>query len=118
MPDLPPRTRKKCLKLLHRICGRHALLPRTLEIPVCYDRTGVALCSGRFADVWKGEYCGLDVAVKALRTYSNGDLQKIIGVGRGSYFLSTCRCADQVLHRFSAGRSWRGKSFDTQTYYR
>jgi hypothetical protein len=50
-PDLLPWTRKKCLKSLYRTCGRHALLPRALKIPVCYDRTGVAVFRGGFADV-------------------------------------------------------------------
>ena len=62
------------------MCSRHALLPRTLKIPICYDRTGVASYRGGFADVWKGEDCSGDVAVKVLRTYLNSDLQKIIGV--------------------------------------
>jgi hypothetical protein len=30
--------------------------------------------------VWKGEYSGRDVAIKVIRTYSNSDLQRIIGV--------------------------------------
>jgi hypothetical protein len=84
MPELPPRIRKKCLKSLYRTCGRHALLPRTLKIPACYDRTGTALYRGGFADVWKGQHCGRDVAVKVIRTCSNDDLQKIVGV---SYYL-------------------------------
>lgn len=36
---------------------------------------------GGFADVWKGEHLGRDVAVKVLRMYSNSDLQKVVGVG-------------------------------------
>jgi hypothetical protein len=79
-PDLLPDTRKKCLKSLYRTCGRHALLPRALKIPACYDRTSVASFRGGFADVWKGEHRGQDVAVKVIRTYSNSNLQKIIGV--------------------------------------
>jgi hypothetical protein len=104
MPDLSPRTRKKCLKSLYRTCGRHALLPRALKIPVRYDRTGVALYRGGFADVWKGEYCGRDVAVKVIRTYSHCDLQKIVGVGYWFYSLSVCQCTDRVLCRGSAKR--------------
>jgi hypothetical protein len=80
MPELPPRIRKKCLESLYRTCGHHALLPRTLKIPVCYDRTGTALYRGGFADVWKGQHCGRDVAVKVIRTYSDDDLQRVIGV--------------------------------------
>jgi hypothetical protein len=79
-PDLSPWAKNKCLKSLYRTCGRCALLPKTLTIPVCYDRTGVAISSGGFGDVWKGKHRGRDVAVKVIRTYSNSDLQKIIGV--------------------------------------
>jgi hypothetical protein len=80
MPGLLPWVRQKCLKLSYRMCGRHVLLPRALKIPVSYDRTGVALYRGGFGDVWKGKHCGRDVAVKVIRTYSNSDLQRIIGV--------------------------------------
>ena len=80
-PDLSSEARKKCLRLLYKTCGRHALLPQALQIPIRYDRAGVALYRGAYADVWKGEYRGQDIAVKVIRTYSNSDLQKIIGVG-------------------------------------
>ena len=63
------------------MCGQHALLPRALKITAQYDRTRDALYRGGFADVWKGEYDGREVAVKVLRTYSDSDLQKITGVG-------------------------------------
>ena len=79
-PDLSPWTRKKCLKSLYRTCGCHALLPRTLKVSASYDRTGAASFRGGFADVWKGKHRGRDVAVKVIRTYSNSDLQKIVGV--------------------------------------
>ena len=96
MPGLPPRIRQKCLKLLYKSCGHHALLPRTLKIPVCYDRTGTALYRGGFADVWKGQHCGRDVAVKVIRTYSDDDLQRVIGVGYWSWSLATCLRADMT----------------------
>ena len=67
-------------------------------MPVCYDRTRVALYQGGFADVWKGKHCGRDVAVKALRTYSNSDLQKIIGVG--------CRLFLLIPHVSMLTRPW------------
>jgi hypothetical protein len=97
MPELPPRIRKMCLRSLYRMCGHHALLPRTLKIPVCYDRTGTALYRGGFADVWKGQYCGRDVAVKVIRTYSNDDLQRVIGVGYWSCSLSACLRVDPTI---------------------
>jgi hypothetical protein len=94
MPELPPWIRQKCLESLYRTCGHHALLPRTLKIVVRYDRTGTALYRGGFADVWKGQHCDRDVAVKVIRTYSDDDLQRVIGVCYWSCSLSTCLRAD------------------------
>ncbi|KAF9789484.1 kinase-like domain-containing protein [Thelephora terrestris] len=79
VPDLSPPIRKRCLKLLYKVCGRHAIIPGALRVTVKYDRMGCALYKGGFADVWKGEHSGRHVAVKVLRTYSTSDLQKIIG---------------------------------------
>ena len=79
--DPPPQIRKKCLKSLHKICGRHAILPKSLHIPPCYDRQGIPLYQGGFADVWKGEHQGREVAVKVLRVYKTSDLEKVTGVG-------------------------------------
>ena len=65
------------------MCGRNRILPKSLRIPLCYDRQVFPLYSGGFADVWKGEHRGRDVAVKVIRTPSSTDLQnlqKIIGV--------------------------------------
>jgi len=66
------------------MCGRRALLPNIMKVLVRYDRTSAALYRGGFGDIWKGEYSGQDVAVKVIRTYSNSDLQRIVGV---SYWL-------------------------------
>ncbi|KAF9644869.1 kinase-like protein [Thelephora ganbajun] len=77
--DFSPRTRKKYLKALYRTCGRNAILPKSLRIPLCYDRQGIALFQGGFADVWKGKHCGRDVAVKVIRAHSYKDLQRMVG---------------------------------------
>ena len=62
------------------MCGRRAVLPNVMKVLVQYDRTSAALYRGGCGDIWKGDYCGHDVAVKVIRTYSNSDLQKILGV--------------------------------------
>ena len=80
MPRLSLWARVKCLRRLYRTCGSHGLLPKALKVPICFDRTETPLCSGGNADVWKGEYLGRDVAVKVIRTYKRGILQKTIGV--------------------------------------
>ena len=60
----------------YKICGRQALLPRSLAIPLCYDPTGDPLCHGGFADVWKGRHQDRDVAVKVLRMDSKNNLER------------------------------------------
>ena len=67
--------------MMCKICGRQALLPRSLQIPLCYDRSVDAMYSGGYADVWMGEHQGRKVAVKVLRVYSTSDLDRITSVG-------------------------------------
>lgn len=80
IPDLLPWLRRECLMTLSQICSRHALLPRSLQIPHCYNQLDVPHYRGGSADVWKGNHRGLDVAVKVLRVYMN-DIDKITSVG-------------------------------------
>jgi len=80
--DLTPRIRGKCMSSLYKMCARHSLLPRSLQIGLCYDPAGIPHCRGGFADVWKGEHRGLEVAVKVLRTYTNSDLEMVARVSR------------------------------------
>ena len=61
-------------------------MPTALTVEVRYDRTSDAPYHGGFGDVWKGEYCGRDVAVKVIRIYANVELQKFIDVSRLSDF--------------------------------
>ena len=69
------------------MCGNLALLPSSLQIPLCYDSSGRALYSGGYADVWKGQHQGYGVAVKVLRVYSSSDFDKIKSV--------SCECIVQ-----------------------
>ena len=68
------------LATLCKICERQALLPRSVKIPLCYDRTGTPLYRGGYADVWKGEHEGREVAVKILTVYVTSNLGKITQV--------------------------------------
>ena len=80
LDSLDGHLRKKALSALCRICGRQALLPRSLQIPHCYERSDEALYSGGYSDVWMGEHQGRKVAVKVLRIYTTSNLDKIISV--------------------------------------
>ncbi|KAF9789485.1 kinase-like domain-containing protein [Thelephora terrestris] len=73
---LSPQTRKRGLKALYRTCGRNVILPKSLHVPPCYDRQRY---NGHFGDVWKGEHCGKEVAVKVIRTASYKHLEKLVG---------------------------------------
>ena len=68
------------MKSLYNTCARYSLLPRSLRIELCYDPMTIPHSRGGFSDVWKGEYRGLEVGVKVLRTSTQSDLQKITRV--------------------------------------
>lgn len=78
---LTPSLRRKCLTTLCKVCSRHGLLPRSVQIPLCYNPLDTPLYHGGYADVWKGEYQGRDVAVKVLKVYSTDDIDKVKQVG-------------------------------------
>ena len=88
--SLTSQLRKKCLSALCKICGRHGLLPRSLQIPTCYDRSEDPLRGGGYADVWMGEYQDRKVAVKVLRVYSTSNLAKIKNVGPAQGWSRVC----------------------------
>ena len=70
---------------MYKLCGRQALLPRSLAIPLCYNPEESPLCHGGFADVWKGRHNNRAVAAKVLRVYSKNDPGRIRRVG-GRHF--------------------------------
>ena len=59
------------------MCGHHKLLPTVLKAPIPFKQTGAALCWGGYAEVRKGVQCDRKISVKAMRIYSNGNLQKM-----------------------------------------
>ena len=81
MHSIAPETRRHCLQYLSQICGRRALLPKSLAIPLCYNQGDPPLYRGGFGDVYKGKYRGMNVAAKVLRVYSTSDFEKIAKVG-------------------------------------
>ena len=115
LPGLPPPLRGKCLSALRRICGRWALLPTSLQIPICYNRLGNPLYRGGFADVWKGEYQSRHVAVKVLRVYSTSEIFKITSVSFQGLAKIIRWSAEADSCSGSARRSWYGTHFAIQT---
>ena len=81
LDSLPPETRRECLRSSYEICGRESLLPKSLQIPLCYNPMDTPQTHGGLADVWKGEYQGQEVAAKALKVYRTSNLKGIRKVG-------------------------------------
>jgi hypothetical protein len=52
------------------------MIPRSLEIEVHCNQNELPLRGG-FADVWKGQHDGREVAVKVLRVYFTSDFEQI-----------------------------------------
>ena len=52
-----------------------------MQIPLCYDKSQVSQCRGRYMDVWMGDYLGQWVATKVLRVCSMSEFDKIRRVG-------------------------------------
>ena len=71
----------KCLRSLYNKCDNHAILPRSLVIPVSYDQSEIPLASSSVADIWKGNSNGREVAVKVPRMTTSGGLEEIRSVG-------------------------------------
>jgi hypothetical protein len=95
------------MKLLRRMCARHALVPKPLKIELCDDPPGVLMDGGGFGYVWKCEYQGQAVAVKVLKTPATSDFQEAIRVSpyRCSRFPRDHWNADRKLCRNSARNS-------------
>ena len=70
------------MRSLYKTCARHSLLPGSLQIELCYNPMAAPHSRGGYADVWKGQYRGLEVGVKVLRTCGKSDLERITHVSR------------------------------------
>jgi len=69
------------------ICGRQALIPRSLKVEPQYDQKVHPLRDGGFSEVWRGRHDGKEVAVKVFRAHLSGDLEQVITVGYSQLFM-------------------------------
>jgi serine/threonine protein kinase len=64
-------------KWFRQLCGRVGLLPASHLVPGKFIKTAEhPIVQGGFGDVWEGRYGDKRVAIKALRIYKEGDVQK------------------------------------------
>ena len=96
LDTLAPWLRRECLRTLCRICGREVLLPRSVQIPLCYNQTGAPLYYGGFSEVWKGRHEGREVSVKVLRVRPTSGSDKVMRV---SYQCHCQSCDGKLIAR-------------------
>ena len=87
LSSLSREIRMRCLRASYRVCGRQALLPTSLQIPLCYEPSDTPRCCGGFADVWKGKHLGREVAAKGLRVCETDDFDRVRKVGSPTLFV-------------------------------
>lgn len=71
------------------------MLPKSVQIPLDYDRNGTPQVRGMNASVFKGEYQGREVAVKVMAR-SRGGLREVVRVSHRRGCQSPCLQADCV----------------------
>ena len=69
------------MRYLYRICGGQALLPRSLEIPLCYDPTENPAFPVGLSDVWEGQHEGQEVSAQIFESFPGDDTEEIMRVG-------------------------------------
>ena len=105
--------------MLYKMCARHALVPGSLHVELPENSVGVVMYRGGFGDVLRREYHGREVAVKALRVYSNSPWQETTNVSHlGASNSLHVLGAKYNLRRGSAKRSLLGNLFGIQMCYR
>ena len=105
-------SRNRCFRILRKVSSVHGVLPKS------YFPTGVTLSdtiplvSGGFADIWMGQQDGKQVCIKAFRTQTATDPEKIKRVSDGSLLRLEVHSTGI---RGSTVRSWGGSIFPIRT---
>ena len=85
---MPLDLRRKSVRILRKVCGSQAILPRSCIISENVSKEGEAkFASGGFADVWKGDHNKSCVCIKAFRAYTAENLFKIKMVRSKSFYV-------------------------------
>jgi hypothetical protein len=79
-PQLTEPLRKKALHVLCRLCGLSQLLPTECALGHELVETGIKIGRGGFADVRRGTYRGMQVAIKQLHVHEKDEFTEIYKV--------------------------------------
>jgi len=76
-PTVNPSLKNRCFRVLRKVSHSHAVLPKSYYPGGVTLSDAIPYASGGFADIWKGQRDGNQVCVKAFRTQTTGNLDKI-----------------------------------------
>jgi hypothetical protein len=77
-PNMELDLRRKCVRVLRRVCGTEAILPRSCILSENILKEGdIAFASVGFADIWRGHHNGNRVCIKAFHAYMDENLYRI-----------------------------------------
>lgn len=70
-------SKNRCFRVLRKISPAHGVLPKSYFPPGVTSGEAIPYASGGFADIWKGQKDGNRVCLKAFRTQTAENLDKI-----------------------------------------
>ena len=108
-----PNLKNRCFQILRKVSPTHGILPNSYFLPGVTLSDDIPYAAGGFADIWKGRRDGNQVCVKALRTQTPVNLEKIKRV-RGNSLFHREGGLSLVPIRGSTARSWGGSTFRTR----
>ena len=72
-----PSLKNRCFRVLRKVSPAHAILPKSYFPAGVILNDTIPYASGGFADIWKGLQDGKLVCIKAFRTQTATNLDKI-----------------------------------------
>ena len=72
-----PGLENRCFRVLRKVSASCGVLPRSYRLEGVTLDDIIPYASGGFADIWKGQWDGNRVCVKAFRTQAGANLEKI-----------------------------------------
>ena len=75
---MPLDLRRRCVRILRRVCSLQNILPRSCIISDSTSKEGdIAFASRKFADVWRGRRNENPVCIMFFRGFTTKNLEKI-----------------------------------------
>ena len=77
-----PSLKNRCFRVLRKVSPSHGILPKSYYPEGVTLSDAIPYASGGYADIWKGQHDGNRVCLKAFRTQTAANLDKIKRVCR------------------------------------